>query len=165
LLRQFAKEKLETAGEAEQIRDGHSHYYLAAVAQRVADIKGRRQLEALKEIETDLDNVRAAWKWATLRVSQGEDETTMGQALESLSLFYYMRSRNQEGVVLFEPARQNLAAKGEPGRLLGRLLASIGFLQAQFTEGNPELKIEVEASLDIAEAGGIRPRSPLLIWR
>lgn len=78
----------------------------------------------------------------------------MGQALESLSLFYYMRSRNREGVILFEPARQNLAAKGEPGRLLGRLLASIGFLQAQFTEGNPELKIEVEASLDIAEAGG-----------
>jgi tetratricopeptide (TPR) repeat protein len=154
LLRQFAEEKLETAGEAGDIREAHSRYYLDTLAQREADIKGRRQLEALKEIETDLDNVRAAWKWASERPSLKEDETSMGRALESLTWFYYMRSRNQEGVALFGPACQQLAAKGEPGRLLGRLLASINLLQAQFAERNLEMKSEAEASLVMAEAGG-----------
>ena len=64
LLRQYAEEELEQTGEVESTRDAHCHYYLQALAEREADIKGRRQIEALEEINADFENVRAAWNCA-----------------------------------------------------------------------------------------------------
>jgi len=64
LLRQFAEEQLKTAEAAEATRSAHSDYYLRFVAQRDEDIKGRRQQVGLHEIRTDLENIRAGWRWA-----------------------------------------------------------------------------------------------------
>lgn len=152
LLRQFAEEKLEAAGRAGPVRDAHSHYYLQAVAQREADLKGRRQLEALEEIEVDLENVRAAWTWAL----EQQDEHIIDQAQESLALFFYMRSRNQEGWSLFEQALQELAADRPRSdysrRVWGRLMARSGLLQAQFAKPAPDIEEAIKKSLAIAEA-------------
>jgi predicted ATPase/class 3 adenylate cyclase len=152
LLRQFAEEKLEAAGGAGAIRDAHKEYYLEAVAQREADLKGRRQLEALDDIEADLDNVVAAW---TRAVKQG-DERAIDQAQESLVLFFYMRSRNQEGWSLFQQALERMAADRQRGhrsrRVWGRLTARSGLLQAQFARSAPEIEGTIKKSLAIAEA-------------
>ena len=53
------------------------------------DLKGARQLEALAEIEADLDNARAAWEWAVER----EQAEWLDDALEGLCLFYEWRGR------------------------------------------------------------------------
>ncbi len=152
LLRQFAEEKLEAAGVAEPIRDAHSRYYLEAVAQREMDLKGQRQLAALEEIEDDLDNVRAAWFWALER----QDKEGIDRGLESLSLFFYIRSRYQEGWALFQQALQSLAVDqplvDESPRLWGRLTARSGLLQTQFSGTDSELDRTLEISLAIAEA-------------
>lgn len=152
LLRQYAEEKLETAGQAGPIRDAHKDYYLAAVTQREADLKGGRQLEALEEIEADLDNVRAAWVWA---LEQG-DERAIDQSLESIYLFFYMRSRNQEGWSLFRQALQRLLVDrprdNYSRRFWGRLTARSGLLQAQFAKSAPEIEEAIKKSLAIAEA-------------
>jgi tetratricopeptide (TPR) repeat protein len=151
LLRQFAEEKLEAAGQARPIRDAHSHYYLAAITQREADIKGRRQLEALEEIEADLDNVRVAWIWAL----EQQDARAIDQAQESISLFFYMRTWNQEGWLLFWQALQRLSVDQQKDdssrRIWGRLAARAGLLQAQFAESTPEIEEAIKKSLTIAE--------------
>ena len=151
LLRQFAEEKLEEAGVAAPNRDAHSHYYLEAVAQLDVDLKGRRQLHSLEEIEADLDNLRAAWDWALER----HDERSIDLALESLSLFFYMRSRYQEGCVLLQHALQRLVVVqpliGDSLRLWGRLKARSGLLQSQFTQLAPEIEQTLKKSLAIAE--------------
>ncbi|MHB8625596.1 MAG: helix-turn-helix domain-containing protein [Aggregatilineales bacterium] len=64
LLRQYAEQQLEAAGESANARAAHSAYYMDFVAQRDADVKGRRQAPALNEIRTDFENIRAAWQWA-----------------------------------------------------------------------------------------------------
>lgn len=152
LLRQFAEEKLDSAGQGESIRDAHSHYYLEAVAQREADLKGRRQLEALEEIEVDLDNVRAAWAWSI----EQQDERAIDRAQEGISLFFFMRSRNQEGWSLFQQALQGLMVDQPQNdysrHLWGRLTARAGLLQAQFVKSAPEIEEEIKKSLAIAEA-------------
>jgi tetratricopeptide (TPR) repeat protein len=152
LLRQFAEEKLEAAGQAGPIRDAHSRYYLEAAAQREADLKGRRQLEALEEVGADLDNVRAAWVWALER----RDERAIDQVLESLSLFFYMRSRYQEGWALFQQALQRRVIDhpqlGDSHRVWGRLTARSGLLQSQFAESDPAIEEAIKMSLAIAEA-------------
>jgi predicted ATPase/DNA-binding SARP family transcriptional activator len=150
LLRQFAAEKLEASGQAGSIRDAHSDYYLAAVASRETDLKGRRQLEALEEIESDLDNVRAAWNWALQR----RRWPAVDRALESLTLFLYMRARSQEGTVLLQQASDSVTAGEEGGedcrRIWGRLTARCGLLKSQFAKAAPEIEEAIKQSLAIA---------------
>lgn len=153
LLRQFAEEQLVAAGEAGPIRDAHSHHYLGEAAQREPDLKGRRQLAALEEIEADLENVRAAWDWALER----QDQRGIDQAQGSISLFFYMRSRNQEGWALFRQALQRMGvdqAQGDASRRLwGRLTARSALLRAQFAKAAPEIEDAIKESLAIAVAG------------
>ena len=80
LLRQYVADKLETSGEANAARDAHSVYYADFLYQREEDLKGRRQLGALDEIEADFENVRAAWIWAIKQMNY----TVIGQLLRSL---------------------------------------------------------------------------------
>src|SRR5207248_6919152 len=83
LLRQYNEEYLQKSGDTAAARTAHSTYYLGFLHQREADLKGRRQLAALDEVEADFENVSAAWRWAA---SQKAYET-IDQALESLYLF------------------------------------------------------------------------------
>jgi predicted ATPase/DNA-binding CsgD family transcriptional regulator len=109
LLRQFAEEQLECFCETDATRDAHAVYYANFLHQREPDLKGRRQLEALDEIETDFDNIRAAWLWA---VQRGHAEP-IDRAVESLRLYSDMRSRFQEAEELFRQAEQVFASVDE----------------------------------------------------
>jgi predicted ATPase/DNA-binding SARP family transcriptional activator len=132
LLRQFAAGKLaQDVFQETSARDRHSAYYCAALQRREADLRGARQQAALDEIEADIENVRLAWHWA---VEHGQLET-IGQALESLYQFYYLRSRFEEGHDAFAKAVVSLRKKGqkspEPAgvgcsSILARLLARQG---------------------------------------
>src|SRR5690606_27250742 len=64
LLRQYADEELEATGASESTRAAHSAYYAAFIHERVEDLKGRRQIEAITEINADFENARTAWVWA-----------------------------------------------------------------------------------------------------
>ena len=64
LLRQYAEQQLEAAGDGAAARSAHSDYYLDLLARRDADIKGLRQRQALNELRAEFENIRAAWRWA-----------------------------------------------------------------------------------------------------
>ena len=81
--------------------------------QREPDLKGRRQLAALQEIEADWENVRAAWQWAVQR----RDYSTIDRALESFYWFCIMRSRLQAGQELLRLAQEELAPAQVPMRI------------------------------------------------
>ena len=74
--------------------------------QREADLKGRRQVAALVEIEADFENVRTAWLWALHQKSY----TAINQMVDSLSLFCEMRGRFAEGMDLCWQAQMQVAA-------------------------------------------------------
>ena len=104
LLRQFAAEKLNASGKANVTGGTHSAYYTQFLHQREADLKGRRQLEALDEIEADFENIRVAWNWAL----DQKNYTAIGQSLPSLGYFCFFRSRSQAYKELFQQAREPL---------------------------------------------------------
>jgi predicted ATPase/class 3 adenylate cyclase len=122
ILRQLAAEHLVAAGDEDTIREAHSSYYLSTLAQLEPDLKGKRQLEALDQIEADFENIRTAWSWAV----KNKDADKVGGALESLFLFTSFRSHFAEGYELFRQARQQWpstdqeSAAALAGRLLGR---------------------------------------------
>jgi predicted ATPase/DNA-binding SARP family transcriptional activator len=120
LLRGYAAEKLETSGEADAVRDAYCAYYAGFLHQREADLKGRRQLGALDEIEADFENVRAAWNWAL----EQKNYTVIGRLVRSLGWFCKFRSRHQEHEELLQRAREQLAPgpDDEPHPVWGRIL-------------------------------------------
>ena len=81
LLRQYGEEKLRQAELLAAVRQAHGVYYLAFLAARDEDIKGRRQQAGLREIRADFENVRQAWLWA---VEHAQIDAISRAALECL---------------------------------------------------------------------------------
>jgi predicted ATPase/DNA-binding SARP family transcriptional activator len=111
LLRQYGADKLKMLRDREKAaRDRHSEYFCAALGRWRDDLTGPRELEALGEIETDLENVRAAWEWAAV---QGHAER-LYPAIDALGQFFFERARAAEGDRLFQSAYDGLARVSQP---------------------------------------------------
>lgn len=63
LLRHFAQVQIEAAGEVALYRRAHAQHYADFMAGQWAWLKDRRQQDALRAIEADMENVRSAWKY------------------------------------------------------------------------------------------------------
>ncbi len=135
LLRGYAAEKLDgSSATGDAARDRHSAYFVAALQGWEADLKGPLRQTARAEMDTEIENARAAWDWA---VERGQVER-LDQAMEGLCLLYAWRMRYQEGEVGCRTAADRLAptASGDGLRVLAKVLA----WQAVFTRevGNRE---------------------------
>ncbi len=108
LLRQYAEDRLDE--EQPTILAAHCAFFTTFMAERDADIKGRRQLPALDEIEADFDNVRMAWLHAVER----QDVDALDAMLESLYWFCGFRARFSQSRDLLHHAWKNLDAEKFP---------------------------------------------------
>ncbi len=111
LLRQCGAEKL--AGlpeEAERAAERHADHYTAWLAERATALRGDRQRQALEEIAGELENVRAAWRFAAARGRHDE----LLRAAEALFDFYELRGWFQEGASAFDAACKGLGERIAP---------------------------------------------------
>ncbi len=103
LLRQYAEECLGEMPEYEKIaRDQHSSYYCEFMDHPIGDFLGKDNRHTLKEIDAEIDNVRAAWHRA---IEQHQAEYLHKAAL-GLFWYTYLRKWHEEGE---EAIRQALA--------------------------------------------------------
>ncbi len=79
---------------------------------REQDIRYRRQMEALIEIEQDFTNVRTAWQ----RAADRQNFQVINMMLEAMNYFCDMRARFIEGEELFRIASERFAQFDEPER-------------------------------------------------
>ena len=129
LLRQFGAAKLsETITEQALTREQHSRYYAALLEEQGRHLKGSpHQIKALALIGQELDNAQLSWQWA---LDNGQ-LAALSQAVEGLGHFYEIRSRHQEGELLFGQAADHLRQiinlsnvdQALAHRLWGRILA------------------------------------------
>ena len=61
---EYASERLEESGEAGEIKRAHAGYYLALAEEANPELKSQDQLEWLRRLEAEHDNMRAALGWA-----------------------------------------------------------------------------------------------------
>jgi predicted ATPase len=136
LLRQYAEGHLIAQDQIDEARAAHSRYFLALLASLESDVKGRRQAAALDQTEADLENVRAAWQYA----ARHADYAGIGQALESIYLFFDMRNRYQEGETLLRFALDHLEASPDPDHhfQLSRIQTRRAFFLMNGRLGSPE---------------------------
>jgi DNA-binding SARP family transcriptional activator/predicted ATPase len=101
LLRQFAAEQLAADPQlARQAHASHSAYYLAFLAEREGRLRGQEYRAASAEIAAEVENVRAAWRWA----AQQGDDAALDRALAGCFVYFLTSSQFQEGAALFDLA-------------------------------------------------------------
>ena len=106
LLRQYAKEKLAESGRNNAIRKIHSDYYAEYIGGLEIDLRGARQIGAMKDVDHDLDNVRAGWQWAY----ENKLYDNLIAYTPSLDLYFVMSGRREESYEMFNEAFQYLQA-------------------------------------------------------
>ncbi|MCA1954390.1 MAG: tetratricopeptide repeat protein [Anaerolinea sp.] len=98
LVRQFANEKLvEEPEKLEQATHHHALFYLSWLGEQYSLLLRDQQLLVLDSIAVEMENVRAAWRWAI----ENQDEGALERAVDGLALFLEMRSWYVEGQRIF----------------------------------------------------------------
>ena len=81
LVRQYASDKLEQAGETQQLRRQHAEYYLALMT---ANTPRKRYNPFARWLDRDYDNVRSALEWSLTTAGDPEVALRLAGALSSL---------------------------------------------------------------------------------
>lgn len=146
LLRHFAVEKLEVAGEVETTRQSHLTYFLNLTAQVEAHNFGAEQVEWYDRAETDWDNLQAAFDYAV------KSEAGL-QIATALSWFFSERAHWRTGFRFLERA---LAANPDaPVSLRAKALHCAAPLARHFGDEN-QARAFCEAALALARPANDR---------
>jgi predicted ATPase/class 3 adenylate cyclase len=117
-IHEFANERLEASGEAEELRRLHAEYFLALSEEAEPELKGPDQEEWLRKLEAEHNNARAALGWALRR---GETERAL-RLSGALWWFWFVRGYYEEGRRWLEDALDT----GGRGSLESRAMALAG---------------------------------------
>ncbi len=105
-VRQYASERSSASAVD---RERHAAYYLGLVERSRDALEGAAPQEALTALQEDLDNIRAAWRWAC---DHGRFDLCE-PALEPLNVFFTGRALLYEGRSFFELALDRLGVRTE----------------------------------------------------
>jgi predicted ATPase len=114
-IREFALDKLEESGEAEDIRRAHANYFRQLAEEAEAQLIGEEQREWLDRLDAEHDNLRAALGWSLEHVP--ESALHLANALWG---FWATRGHITEGRQWLERVLEDLSRSSE------RMRASLG---------------------------------------
>jgi predicted ATPase/DNA-binding CsgD family transcriptional regulator len=120
LLRQYAQEKLKETPEASaSAQEAHAAYYAEFMQQRWQHLKGAQQMLALAEIEVDIENVRAAWRYYL----EQKIAPQMWKFIQSFYQEYWFQGWNHAGMELFAEAARVLQGEEDDQSIALKALA------------------------------------------
>ncbi|MCI0710996.1 MAG: protein kinase [Chloroflexi bacterium] len=127
LIRQYADESLQASGQREDVYAAHAGYYADFFGKLFVDFTSMADQEAIRLIETDMDNLRATWRWAVAH----RDISLLNKLMVALHSVGQVRSLFREGLEASEAALQAVDT-GEPteeeASLIIELLMAVGWL-------------------------------------
>lgn len=104
-LRHYALERLTAYADLKaETLTAHCHYYSRLMERQGRDLEGGHAKQALGRVSEELDNIRAAWHYATLNA----EVSALARAAKGLSTFYDLRGFFQEGADAFMQAAAGL---------------------------------------------------------
>jgi predicted ATPase/Tfp pilus assembly protein PilF len=145
---EYAREKLEESGEAEELKMRHANYFLSLVEGETGRFEGGGRTEWFRLLETEQDNFRAALSW-----SLESEEVEFGMRLAAaLQPFWAGRGRYGEGRRWLKA----VLAKQDPGSEGTRARAqnAIGWL-AWWQGDIEQASVAAEEGLLLCEQAGI----------
>ena len=151
LIRQFTLSKLVTSGMEPAVRDQHLSYFAELLEAYEIDLKGQDQIYALREIGSDLDNIRVAWYWALEQL----DVASINRMLEALYLYCIFRRGTVEGDKLLKAALEEFQSDSseDSSRLRGRLIARYEMLNIDIIRlSQPDLLHAAIENIELARS-------------
>jgi non-specific serine/threonine protein kinase len=119
-IRQYAREKLDESGEAEQVQSRHADFFLTLAEGAEPQLAKSQQAEWLDRLETEHDNLRASLSWALGR------EIDHGPRMASaLGRFWHTRGYLSEGRRYLEAAARSAAV---PATVRAKALNELGWI-------------------------------------
>ena len=122
LLRQYALEKIPEVADLTTLQSQHSDYFAGLADHWGAELRGGDQINGLKVIETEFENIRRSWHTAI----QHQNADALYRLL-NIWFYFEIRSRWHEAHEIFETALKLWPPDDSPA--LAKLLA----VQATFT--------------------------------
>jgi predicted ATPase len=163
IIREFALEKLNEAGEADTMRERHAHHFTDIASSWHDPLAVGQEESTIRYIDEEYANLREALAWAIEHVERAGG-AMIDRLLYTLYLYWYMAGRLAEGR---EIATRALEATEQAGNALGRAaslsaLASVNMWQGRLQEA----RREAEAGVAAYRALAIEERLPyaLLIF-
>ena len=140
-VRQYALERLEEGGEAEQARRRHAAFFLDLAEQAYRQLMGPHQLEWLGCLDRETANLRAAMSW-----SLDNDAGTAARLGWALRPYWWIRGSHDEGRRWMEEAMTHELPQGLRGRA-ANVAAAMAFMQGDFEEAERYCSESLEMAL------------------
>jgi predicted ATPase/DNA-binding CsgD family transcriptional regulator len=99
-VKQYAREKLEEAGESGTVRRRHADFFLTLAERARPELRGPEDRKWLEQLEREHDNMRAALSFAL----ESEDVELALRMAGALGTFWHMHSHSDEGRKWLEAA-------------------------------------------------------------
>lgn len=150
-IREYAREKLESSGEADITRDRHLEFFLKLAEEAELNHFSSEQLVWFDRVQAEIDNLRAALEWS---IADGHTRDSKNEAwrqetgLRTIGalVWFWHRSYARE---TSERLKQMLAITDKPTVGRARALYSLGFLY--WTVNNfSEARVALEEALTIS---------------
>jgi predicted ATPase/DNA-binding SARP family transcriptional activator/DNA-binding CsgD family transcriptional regulator len=147
-IRQYAREKLEEGGEAEEVRRRHASFFLAQAEEAEPRLWGPEDMEWLERLEVEHDNLRAALSW-TLERGEAEPGLRLAGALWTFweAHGHYREGRRWLEKALPKDGRASAAARA-------KALEGFGWLVFRAGEMNRAV-VAAEEGLELSEDAGL----------
>jgi predicted ATPase/DNA-binding SARP family transcriptional activator len=149
-VRQYALEKLQESGEAEDLLRIHAQYYLQEAETAEPGLAGAQQRLEVERLEKEHDNMRAALSWSLQR-GEAELGLRFGGALWR---FWFARGYLSEGLRWMERA---LAGSDAPTPARVKVLEGIGWLAQQYDPEQAKVAYEelLKLSRELGDKGNV----------
>jgi DNA-binding SARP family transcriptional activator/predicted ATPase len=131
LLLQFAQKQLASYPDKEaRTAAKHAQHFAEFATALLVELKGEGAEAALAALGTEIENIRAAWRWSLELV----EEPLLTPITLSLSRFFTDRSRYMEGLAMFEDGLafiENQKKSAVTERITCRIQVELGFYYYQ----------------------------------
>jgi DNA-binding CsgD family transcriptional regulator/tetratricopeptide (TPR) repeat protein len=147
-IRQYAREKLEEGGEAEEVQRRHASLFVALAEYAEPRLRGPEDVVWLEHLETEHDNMRAALSWS---LERGEAELGLRLAGALWTLWeahgHYSEGRRWLEKALEKGGRASAAARA-------KALEGFGWLVFRAGETNRAV-VAAEEGLELSDDAGL----------
>jgi predicted ATPase/DNA-binding CsgD family transcriptional regulator len=124
-IREFGLECLHDTGEIEECRKAHALYFLTLAETAESNLKGARQVEWLRRLETEQGNIRAALGWL---IEHGVADLSL-RFTGALWRFWFMRGYFGEGRQWLQAALE-LMPRSEESSERAKALCGLGWINS-----------------------------------
>ena len=151
-IRQYAWERLEESGEADEVQGRHATFFLTLAEEAEPELSGPQQGLWVERLEEGHDNMRAALSWVLER-GQVELALRLGGTLWR---FWYNRGYLSEGLRWMERVLAGSDPAATPARV--KALEGTGWLlqlQGDFERANATYEVMLRLSRELGDKGNM----------